>query len=56
MNQKKIEILEVKNGYIVTVSDDTKGGDYVYKSTEEFKMLEDIAKALIGLKVEVINK
>lgn len=56
MNQKKLEITEVKNGYTLLVSDDTKGGIYVYKTTEEFKMLEDVAKILTGTKVEVVSR
>jgi hypothetical protein len=50
----KITIEKLNNGYLVRVADALKAnGPYVYKATEELKMLEDVGKAILDQRVKV---
>ena len=51
---KKIEIVEQKNGYLVTVHGCIRvDGPYVYKATELLQMLAFIGDLIIDAKVTV---
>ncbi len=47
----KIEIEEVMNGYIVHITKPDSDRNYVFGSTDDFKMLDFIGKELLGFKV-----
>ncbi len=54
---KSINIQFKQNGFIVKYDGLLKhNGEYVYKMTEEFKMLEEIGLAVVEKKVEVKEK
>lgn len=54
---KHIEIVFKSNGYVVTLRDFPRdNGEFVYKATEEFRLLEDIGFAIHGKKIEVREK
>lgn len=51
---KDIHISFKQNGYLVTVRGLLKNnGEYVYKATEELRLLETLGLALLDKKVEV---
>ncbi len=57
----KVEIAQTNNGFIVTYWDSNPPygcftSEYVYKSTEDFWMLEEISKRLLKRKIQVIEK
>ncbi len=55
--QKQVQIKAVNNGYGVTFEGFVRNnGPYVFKHTEEFKMLEQIGEMILGKKVEVKDK
>ena len=49
----KAEIKATENGYILTLNENR---NYVYKTTEEYKMLEFLAYEVAGLKVRVVDR
>lgn len=51
----ELHIKEVNYGYIVSIPK-ISANPYVYKKTEEFKMLEFIAKHLIETDVKITQK
>lgn len=54
---KHIDIQFKDNGYVVTFRDFSKdNGEFVYRSTEELKLVEDIGRALLGKKIEAREK
>lgn len=54
---RHIEIVFKQNGFVVRYEGMMKNnGDYVYKATEEKKMLEEIGLAILDKKIEVIDK
>lgn len=53
---KAITIKEVENGFSVELIDDNVVKPYVYKSTELFKMFEELGKWLYGRKIKVEEK
>lgn len=51
---KKINIEEVSNGYKVDFNDTIKNdGEYVYRTTQEYEMLELVCKMILGYPVKV---
>lgn len=53
----KIEIKQNNRGYVVNYSGSVrKDGSYSYIPTEELKMIEDVAEALLDFKVRVERK
>lgn len=54
---RQIRIDFKHNGYLVTTSGLLKNnGEYVYKATEEIKLLEALGLALLEKKIEVKEK
>lgn len=54
---KRIKIDFKQNGYLVTIEGLLKNnGEYVYKATEEIKLLEALGLAIIEKKIEVREK
>ncbi len=49
---KKYQIDAVYNGYILRFEEKV----YVYNATQEFKLLEDLGKELLGRKIEVKDR
>lgn len=52
-NKRQVIITEFNNGYQLQLVDQTRGGDYVYKSIEDLKLLEHIGKFLLDRRVKV---
>lgn len=50
---RHIDIQFKDNGYVATFRDFAKdNGEFVYKATEELRLVEDIGRALLGKKIE----
>lgn len=53
MTMKKITVYFKENGYLLVIDGAIKNsGEYVYKATEEFQLVERIGELLTGRKME----